>query len=167
VIGFSSMVLAERAGLEAVVSGVIPSTRYRFVVLSGWMDLTVAAAAADRVLTTAEAPLGVLLPHAAALIHTGGAAARIPGVTLPHLPDSYFWTRCLVEVGRAIEIGPASAVSVETVRAALGRCLALLRDAWAAEPNDGAERAAARLLAAAHADVPVGAAPTRGPGFPS
>jgi hypothetical protein len=82
-----------------------------------------AAAAADGVLTTAEAPLGVLPPHTAALIHTGGAGARIPGVTLPHLPDSCFWTRRLVEVGRAIEVGPASSVSVETVRAALGRCV--------------------------------------------
>lgn len=157
VIGFSSARIApdHQARLTRAVQDCITGSPQRFVILSGWMNLTLPGQEACRTLVVDEAPHDWLFPRAACVVHAGGAGschaqlgARVPGVILPLWGDQYFWARRMAAAGRAIGAGRVQDLTGDGLRDAIGRALALETVDWAPEPTNGGERAARRLLAA-------------------
>ncbi len=143
------MEAAKRAGVRLLVPGVDPEARSsgRDAMFAGAMDFE------------------ELLPHAAALVHHGGAgttytalAAGIPAVVVPHLGDQPYYARRVEELGAGVGSVPRWRLTgrqlARLVEAALdervGRRARQVADLLRAEP-DGAQRAADRIEASAAA----------------
>ena len=106
VIGFGSMRHDDPARLaREVVDGLRRAGR-RGILLAGWSGLSVSGG--GDILAVEEAPLGGLLPRAAAIVHHGGVGtvgaalhAGTPQVISPFFGDQSFWAGRLRELGVA------------------------------------------------------------------
>ena len=106
VIGFGSMRHDDPARLaREVVDGLRRAGR-RGILLAGWSGLSVSGG--GDILAVEEAPLGGLLPRAAAIVHHGGVGtvgaalhAGTPQIIRPFFGDQPFWAGRLRELGVA------------------------------------------------------------------
>ena len=106
VIGFGSMRHDDPVRLaREVVDGLRRAGR-RGILLAGWSGLSVSGG--GDILAVEEAPLGGLLPRAAAIVHHGGVGtvgaalhAGTPQVISPFFGDQSFWAGRLRELGVA------------------------------------------------------------------
>lgn len=106
VIGFGSMRHDDPARLaREVVDGLRRAGR-KGILLAGWSGLSVSGG--GDILAVEEAPLGGLLPRAAAIVHHGGVGtvgaalhAGTPQVISPFFGDQSFWAGRLRELGVA------------------------------------------------------------------
>ena len=104
VVGFGSMRHGDPARFtREVVDGLRRAGR-RGILLAGWAGLS--ASGGDDVLAVEEAPLGGLLPRAAAVVHHGGVGtvgaalhAGTPQIIRPFFGDQPFWAGRLRELG--------------------------------------------------------------------
>ena len=110
VVGFGSMGDCGANETSALVIEALGQVRRRGILLGGWAGLGKAEDLPKTILRLDEAPHDWLLPHAAAIMHHGGAGttaaalrAGIPSIIAPFFGDQPFWGQRI----HALGVGPA------------------------------------------------------------
>ena len=118
VVTFGSMAAPDPAALDAAMVGGVRDAGRRVVLQGGTGQLE-----RDDTLSIGPADHRALFPHAAAVIHHGGAgtthavvAAGVPSIVVPHVGDQPFWAARLHHLGVAPAPLDIKALTAESVR---------------------------------------------------
>lgn len=160
VVSFGSMALSDPAQLSQTVATALARTGLRAIVQRGAAEL---APDGERLLVVGEMEHRGLFPHAALVVHHGGAgtahaaaAAGVPSVVVPHVGDQAYWADRLHRLGVAPEPLPAAKLDADALASRLRQAATsdAMRDrarqlAAAIGSEDGVGSAVGRIEAAA------------------
>jgi sterol 3beta-glucosyltransferase len=165
-IGFGSMTGMDQEVLARLTVGALRRAKRRAVLCSGWGSLG-DVAAGDDLLCVEDAPHDWLFARVAQVVHHGGAGtfaaglrAGKPTLVVPFFGDQPMWGRFAARLG----IGPAPLPKKKLSEERLAAAITALGDSKYVAPaaewgrklstEDGAESAAARILAITTATPP-------------